>query len=47
MLLATVDAVLVYACFHPECTNTVPYESDGRGRTLGWRDSPLKVAALA
>lgn len=26
MLLTKVDSVLVYACFYPECTTTVPYE---------------------
>jgi len=25
MLLTRIDGELVYACFHPECTNTVPY----------------------
>lgn len=25
MLLTKVDGALVYACFHPECTRTVPY----------------------
>jgi hypothetical protein len=25
MLLTRIDGALVYACFHPDCTNTVPY----------------------
>ncbi len=25
MLLTRIDGALVYACFHPECTCTVPY----------------------
>jgi hypothetical protein len=26
MLLTQVDGVLVYACFYPDCTTTLPYE---------------------
>lgn len=27
MLLTRVEGVLMYACFHPECTTTLPYEA--------------------
>lgn len=32
MLLTRIDGELAYACFHPECTSTAPYESAGAGK---------------